>query len=288
MMEGVKSYWKAFTRERLAAISLVVILLVMFAAILAPFISPYDYAQNAPQKRLLPPLSPGHLLGTDTEGRDVLSRIIWGSRVSLTSSVIPVAITIFVSILVGLMAGYYGGLLEVIIMRVLDVFFAFPMVLLGVAVAAMLGPGIINVMISMTVVLTPYVARVVFTAAAQITNRDFVKAARMGGSSDLRIMFGEILPNIIAPIAVYGTTVLGSMLVFAAGFSFLGLGIQPPVPDWGTMVADGRPVIMLSPHVSAIPGLAILIVALAFNFFGDGLRNALTPQLRSAVPSSLV
>lgn len=288
MLEAIKTYWKAFARERIASFSLVIIILAVFTAVFAPLIAPYHYADTSPRERLQPPLSHGHLLGTDTQGRDILSRIIWGGRASLTASIIPVAITLVISISLGLTAGYYGGILEAAIMRILDVFFAFPMVLLGVAIAAMLGPGLRNVMISMTVVLTPYVARVVFTAAAQVRNQDFVKAAKMGGASDVKIMFSEILPNIIAPIAVYGTTVLGSMLVFAAGFSFLGLGIQPPVPDWGTMVAEGSSVLMFRPHVSAIPGFTILLVALAFNFFGDGLRNAMTPQLRSAVPSSLV
>jgi len=287
-MNTLKNYWKAFARERLAVVSLVIIIVVIFSAIFAPWIAPYGYAESDPSKRLLSPLTSGYLLGTDTQGRDILSRIIWGSRISLLSSVVPVGITAFIGILLGLIAGYYGGILEAVIMRIMDVFFAFPMVLLGVAIAAMLGPGLINIMLSLTIVLVPYISRVVFTATTQVRSKDFIKAAQITGNSDLQIMFREILPNVAAPTAVYTTTVLGSMLVFAAGFSFLGLGIQPPVPDWGTMVADGRSVLMLAPHVSAIPGLTILIVALAFNFFGEGLRNALTPQLRSAVPTSII
>src|SRR5262249_13152236 len=205
----------------------------------------------------------GHILGTDGQGRDILSRLIWGGRVSLPIAAIPIVISSVIGLLLGLPAGFFGGPLAAFVMRSLDVVFAFPGVLLAVAVAAILGPGMMNCMLAMGVVLLPYVTRIVYTDAVRLRGADFIEAARVGGAGVPGILFREILPNVIGSVIVYGTTSLGAMVVFAAGLSFLGVGVQPPTADWGIMAADGRVVLPIAPWVSLMPGLVIIIVAVA-------------------------
>jgi peptide/nickel transport system permease protein len=271
----------ALARDRLALIGVIVMIIVVVLAILAPWVSPYSPTEaHREVGRLAPPLTPGHILGTDGQARDVLTRIIWGGRVSLPTAAVPILLSSALGLVLGLFAGYVGGWPGSAVMRVLDLLFAFPGVLLAIAVAAIMGPGMMNCMLAMTIVVTPYVARLVYTETVRLRHSDFVEAARVGGAETYGILWREILPNIIGPVIVYGTTSLGGMVVFAAGLSFLGVGVQPPVADWGIMAADGRAVLRNAPWVSLIPGLVIVIVSVACNFAGDGLRDALDPRQR--------
>jgi ABC-type dipeptide/oligopeptide/nickel transport system permease subunit len=274
--------WQAMARDKFALGGIAIIGFVVLVAIIAPLISPYDpTVASATAPRLSPPLTQGHLLGTDGQGRDVLSRIIWGGRVSLPIAVAPIVVSSVLGLILGLIAGYFRGPLSAGIMRGLDVLFAFPGVLLAVAVAAIMGPGMMNVMLAMSIVLLPYVTRIVYVETVATFGREFIDAARVVGTSDFRILYSEVLPNIVSPVIVFGTTSLGSMLVLAAGLSFLGVGIQPPTSDWGVMASDGRVVLKTMPWVSLVPGIVIVIVAVACNFVGDGLRDALDPRQRT-------
>jgi ABC-type dipeptide/oligopeptide/nickel transport system permease subunit len=273
-------FWEALRRDRLSIASAVVIGIVTLAAIFAPWISPYDpnFADSA--LRLKPIGTPGHILGLDGQGRDILSRLIWGGRVSLATGIVPVAIAGLLSMLLGLLAGYLGGKTDAIIMRTLDVFFAFPQVLLGIAIAGFLGPGMMNVMISIGVVLSPWITRVAYTAVRSAKGQQYVEMAKACGANQWKIMFIHILPNCLSPVIVYSTTIVSVMIVLGAGFSFLGLGVQPPTADWGVMISDGRTFLSLAPHVSVIPGIVLVVVSMAFNLLGDGFRDALDPRLR--------
>lgn len=273
---------RTFAQDRVATISLAVIVLVVLISVLAPWIAPYDpFSAGEKVQRLRPMFTEGHILGTDGQGRDILSRLIWGGRVSLPIGIVPPLVTAIVALMLGITAGFFGERVANLIMRPMDVLFAFPMVLLAVAVSAVLGPGMMNVMLSMAIVMVPYFSRVVYIETLAVRNRDYIDAARVAGSSTVAILFKEVLPNVLAPVLVYATTAIGAMIVFASGLSFLGLGVQPPVSDWGIMSSDGLSVLSRSPHVATIPGVIIVIVALAFNFVGDGIRDALDPRQRT-------
>ncbi|TNC24420.1 ABC transporter permease [Amycolatopsis alkalitolerans] len=270
---------RALGRDKVAVVALVVLVLVVLAAIFAPLISPYDPLVGDPAQRLLPPGTPGHLLGLDGQGRDILSRLIWGGRYSLSVAIVPVLCAGVVALVIGMTAGYSGGRLGEAVMRVLDIVFAFPIVLFAIAIAAVLGPGLLNSMLAIGITLVPYMARVVFTATVQEAGKDYVEAARAAGATRLEILGKQLLPNVLSPLVVYGTTLAGLVIVLAAGLSFLGVGITPPAPDWGVMTSDGRQVLLEGyAHVATIPGLVILVVALAFNLLGDGIRDALDPH----------
>lgn len=274
---------RTFMQDRLATISLAVVMVVVMVSVFAPWIAPYDpYSAGDHVERLREMFTPGHFLGTDGQGRDILSRLLWGGRVSLPIGILPPLITVIVALALGITAGFFGEKAANIIMRPMDVIFAFPMVLLAVAVSAVLGPGMLNVMLSMALVMIPYFSRVVYVETLAVRNRDFIDAARVAGSSTAKILFQEVLPNVLAPVLVYATTAIGATIVFASGLSFLGLGVQPPVSDWGIMSSDGLTVLARRPHVATIPGIIIVIVALAFNFIGDGIRDALDPRQRTA------
>jgi peptide/nickel transport system permease protein len=271
----------AMSRDKLALAGSIILIMVILVTILAPWISPYSPTEaHRDVGRLAPPLTTGHLLGTDGQSRDVLSRLIWGGRVSLPVAAVPILLSSVFGLILGLLASQMGGWIGAVIMRFFDVLFAFPGVMLAIAVAATLGPGMMNCMIAMTIVITPYVGRLVYTEAVRLRRSEFVDAARIAGIGLWGIVWREILPNILSPVIVYGTTSLGGMVVFAAGLSFLGVGVQPPTADWGIMAADGRVILRNAPWVSLIPGLMIVIVAVACNFAGDGLRDALDPKLR--------
>jgi ABC-type dipeptide/oligopeptide/nickel transport system permease subunit len=273
-------FWEAFSRDRLALGAAAFIVLVAVASLLAPVLSPYDPTVGDNSLRLAPLGTPGHWFGLDGQGRDILSRLMWGGRVSLIIALLPVAVASAVSVLLGLVAGFFGGKIDMIIMRTLDVFFAFPAVLLAVAIAGVLGPGMLNVMLSLTIVLIPYISRVAYMATVTVKNELFVDQARVSGARPRQILFHHILPNTLSPVIVYGSTLVGIMIVLGAGLSFLGLGISPPQPDWGIMCADGRNFLSVAPHVSAVPGIILILVAMSFNIVGDGLRDALDPKLR--------
>ena len=273
-------FWQALRRDKLATASAIVIIGVALAALFAEWISPYDPNFADSTLRLRPIGTPGHILGLDGQGRDILSRLIWGGRVSLATGIVPVAIASTLSLLFGLIAGYLGGKIDAVIMRTLDVFFAFPQVLLGIAIAGFLGPGMMNVMISIGVVLAPWITRVAYTAVRSAKGQQYVEMARACGAHQWQIMFIHILPNCLSPVIVYSTTIVSVMIVLGAGFSFLGLGVQPPTSDWGVMISDGRTFLSNAPHVSVVPGIVLVTVSMAFNLLGDGLRDALDPRLR--------
>ncbi len=272
---------RALRRDKLALLGAGVVAAAVLIALLGPLLAPHDpYRVNA-GLRLRPPGTPGHLLGTDELGRDILSRLMYGARVSLPIAFLPVVISSLLGTLLGLVAGYFGKGLDTGIMRVLDVLFAFPPILLAIAIVAALGPNMINAVLAITVVSVPVFARLARASTLSLREIGYVEAARSAGSSDARIIARHILPNIIAPVIVYATLETGRLVIFAAGLSFLGLGVRPPTADWGGMLASGRDVLARAPHVATIPGLVILVVTLALNVLGDGLRDALDPRLRT-------
>lgn len=274
--------WKVLKKDKLALTGGFIILAAVLMSILAPVIAPYDPAVGEGAKRLMPVGTPGHILGLDDQGRDILSRLIWGGRLSLTSAVIPIILMFGLSLFLGLIAGYYGRKIGELIMRTLDVLFAFPMVLIAIAISAIVGAGMLTIMLSICFVLLPYMTRVVYTSTMNEKTKEYVEAARTLGSSESEIIFKELLPNVISDLIVYSTTLIGVMIVFGAGLSFLGLGIQPPSADWGKMTADGMKVLTQgAAHIATIPGVMILLVATAFNWLGDGLRDAMDPYKRT-------
>jgi ABC-type dipeptide/oligopeptide/nickel transport system permease subunit len=254
---------------------------VALVALLAPALSPYDPNAVHPLDRLKEIGSPGYLLGADQQGRDMLSRLLYGSRSSLAIAVLPLAISALIGLGLGAVAGYMGRLAETLIMRGMDVVFGLPPILLAIAVAATLGPGLTNLILSLTIVLIPPMTRVTYQVVMTVKQQPYVEAAQAAGAGTAQIIFHHILPNSLAPTLAYATSLAGAMVVFGAGISFIGLGIQPPDADWGRMINDGREVLDLKPHVSTLPGLAIFILAAGFNFLGDGLRDLLDPRMRA-------
>lgn len=276
---GLARTWRLLRRHRLAVVGLVVLGLLVLAAIFADIVSPYSPVQIAMPERLRGP-SLRHLLGTDDFGRDVLSRIIHGSRISLEVGAIAVGIAVAVGIVLGVSAGYLGGRTDSIIMRTMDVLLAFPAILLAIGIMAILGPSTANVMIAIGIVYIPIFARVVRGSTLQVKAQEYVEAARAIGSSDPRIVVRHILPGTIDTIIVQVSLFLAFAILAEAALSFLGLGTQPPTPSWGSMLSSGREWIERAPWLTLFPGLAIFITVLALNVIGDGLRDALDPRLR--------
>lgn len=271
--------WQRLRTHKLALASLAVIVLALLLSALAPWIAPYDPNVADPALRLAPPGTPGHLLGLDGQGRDLLSRLLWGGRESLLSTIAPVAVAVLISLALGLFAGYTRGRAAALVMRVVDILFAFPMVLLAIGLATALGPGFWTIALTIVFTATPYLTRVVYAGVRAERDKEYVEAARVLGAPTRTVLLCEILPNVATPAIVYGTTLVGSMIVFLAGLSFLGLGTQPPTADWGRMVSEGAQVLVLdAAHVATVPALAIVAVALAFNWLGNGLRDILDPQ----------
>jgi peptide/nickel transport system permease protein len=275
-----RRYWRlaAFLRDRAAVAAACLLIAVALVAALAPLISPYAPYDADNAMRFAPPGTPGHILGTDQQGRDMLARLIWGGRVSLLIGVVPTLCASALGLILGMLAGAIRGIVDQLIMRVLDVVFAFPLVLLAIALSGALTPGMGTEIISITIVLVPYVARLARTTALGVIGMPFIEAARAGGASRATLLARYILPNVLSPVIVYATTLMGLIIVVGSGLSFLGLGVQPPVADWGAMIADGRVVLRRAAHVTIEPGILILAVSLAFNFLGDGLRDALDPR----------
>ncbi len=273
-----RSGWRAFAGDRAALISLIFLLAMILAAIFASLISPHDPFEAARMMRNKPPLTEGYWLGSDSNGRDILTRILYGGRISLLVGLLPTLLATLISLFLGLVAGYFGGWVDQVIMRVLDAFFAVPLVLMAIAIAGVLQPGVVTEIITITVVLIPYISRIVRTSTLTATAQPYIEAAKAGGAGTTAIVSRYVLPNMISPVIVYATTLVGLMIVVASGLSFLGLGAQPPAADWGTMVSDGRVALKKAPHATIFPGLIIVLVALAFNFLGDGLRDALDPK----------
>lgn len=277
---SARRHWrlKSFTRDRGALVATLFLLAVTVAVILAPVLSAYTAAEADNLARYAPMGTPGHLLGTDQQGRDMLARLLYGGRVSLIVGVVPTIVAGMIGLALGMLAGFFRGIADQIIMRCLDVIFAFPMVLLAIAIAGAMRPGVLTEVIAITVVLIPYFARLARTATDGVLPMPFIEAARAAGGSSLTILMRYVLPNVFSPVVVYATTLMGLMIVVGSGLSFLGLGVQPPTADWGAMVAEGRVVLRKAPHVTVLPGILILVVSLAFNFVGDGIRDALDPR----------
>jgi peptide/nickel transport system permease protein len=270
---------RLFPRQNpIGAIGASVILFVIFVAVFAPFLSRYDPTSQA-SKRLLEP-SGEHWLGTDELGRDVFARIIFGSRISLQVGIIAVSIALAIGGTAGILAGYIGGPFETLVMRIVDIIFAFPGLVLAIVIAGLLGPSIDNAMKAIGIIYAPTFARVTRSAVLTVKNEVYIEAARVVGGRDLHIIRYYILPNIIAPIIVLATLQMSTAILTEASLSFLGLGTQPPDPAWGTMLSNGRKFMEFAPWVAVFTGLAILIAVLGFNFLGDGLRDFLDPRLR--------
>ncbi len=267
-------------RGRWRAAGLVIVLAVVAAAALAPALPLADPNRTQPSRRLATPLTPGYPLGSDHLGRDLLSRVIWGARVSLVLGVLATVLAMLAGTAVGLVTGFYGGLTDNLAMRGIDLIMAFPYILLAMLLVAALGPGLVNAMIAVAVVNVSFYARGVRAAVLLLREQEFVEAARAIGSTEGRILRRHVLPGIVGPILVFVSMNIGVMITESAGLSFIGLGAQPPTADWGTMLADGRQFITVAAHVAAIPGLAIFLLVLGCNLLGDGLRDALDPRLR--------
>ncbi|MBM3505675.1 MAG: ABC transporter permease [Alphaproteobacteria bacterium] len=271
--------WHGVGSDPVARGAAFLILVLLLCAILAPVIAPFDpnAAHNA--LRLQPPGTPGHPLGVDHQGRDILSRLLHGSGMTLLAGVLPVVLGAVISIPLGLVGAWYPRLGE-IVMRLMDIVFAFPMALLAIMLAAFMGPGLLNMILALVVTLVPYNTRVVYAAATQERQLAYIEAARAAATPDLKILFVEMLPNVAAASVVYSCTIIGAVVITAAGLSFLGLGVQPPIAEWGIMTSEGRSYLVNAPHISALPGIAITVLVLAFNLVGDALRDSLDPQTR--------
>lgn len=271
---------KRFVRNKSLLLGSILVLSVLIVTFAAPLLAPLDPNQMEMAVRLQPP-SPGHLLGTDNFGRDLWSRIAFGARNSLSTALMVVTLSASIGILLGLMSGYYGGLVDAVIMRLVDIFLAFPVILLAIALVAALGPSGRNVMIALGLVYWTQYARVVRSSVLAVKEEDFVTAAGALGAGDRRIIFRHILPNILAPVIVIATLGMGNAIVAESTLSFLGLGAQPPTSTWGYTLAFGMKFLRQAPHMSTYPGLAIMISVLGFNLLGDGLRDILDPRLKN-------
>jgi peptide/nickel transport system permease protein len=251
------------------------LMLLLLVAFLAPYISPADPNQTSIVRRLKPIGTPGYPLGTDELGRDMLSRLIHGTRLSLFMGIAPVLIALFIGTILGVTAGYVGGWLNTIIMRLTDVFFAFPSVLLAVAISGALGAGIGNAILSLTIVFIPPITRVAESVTTQIRNADFLDAARASGVGTATIVRVHVLRNVLGPIFVYATSLISVSMIIASGLSFLGIGVEPPNAEWGLMLNTLRPAIFVNPYIAALPGMMIFITSICFSLFSDGMRAAM-------------
>jgi peptide/nickel transport system permease protein len=272
--------WRRLLQSKIGIAGLAVIIFLIIVAVMAPVLAPYDpFEQNILTRYTAPSLE--HLLGTDEMGRDILSRIIYGSRISLQVGLLSVAIALVFGVSFGLIAGYYGGKLDMLIMRFMDIMLAFPSILLAIGIVAILGPQLKNAMIAIGIINVPRFARIVRSSVLSIKESEYISAARALGAGDLRIIFKHLLPNAMAPLIVQTTLSIATAILEAAALSFLGLGAQPPSPEWGAMLSDARSSLQKAPWVATFPGLAIIFGVLGFNLLGDGLRDALDPKMKN-------
>jgi dipeptide transport system permease protein len=282
---ALREFWGYFSANKGALAGLVVVIGVLLLAALAPLVAPYapDLTDNS--VFLVPPAwqsagSSAHWLGTDAIGRDILSRLIYGARLSLAIGLAVVTLSVIVGTVLGLTAGYVRGVYEIAVMRCMDIILTLPSLLLAIVIVAILGPGLMNAMLAVAIVVLPHYVRITRAAVISEASKDYVTAARMSGASHWRLMFNEILPNCAAPLIVQASLGISTAILDAAALGFLGLGAQPPASEWGTMLADAREFVMRAWWVVTFPGLAILITVLAFNLLGDGLRDAFDPKLK--------
>lgn len=277
-MSQRKLIYLKFKRNRLAVVGSILLSSFVICAIFADYLAPYDPLQMDLADNLAPPSS-AHILGTDELGRDVLSRIIHGARISLRLGVISVGTALVFGVIIGASAGYYGGTLDQVTMRAVDIVLSFPTMLMAIMIVAILGPGLTNAMLAVGISLIPEYARLTRSIFLYLRELDFVQAAKMVGASDARIIFRHILPNSVSPLIVQSTLNIATAILSAAALGFLGLGAQPPLPEWGAMLSRGRIYLMVAFHVTLYPGLAIVISILSLNMIGDGLRDALDPRM---------
>jgi dipeptide transport system permease protein len=278
-------FWTYFTANAGAVAGLFVIAALILLALFADWIAPHSPILTNNQVFLKPPFwqaggSLAYPLGTDAIGRDILSRLIFGARLSLLIGIAVVTLSIAAGTVLGLVAGFFRGLTEIAIMRLMDITLTLPSLLLAIVIVAILGPGLMNAMLAVAIVLLPHYVRIARAAVITETSKDYVTAARVAGAGRLRLMFSEVLPNCVAPLIVQATLGISTAILDAAALGFLGLGAQPPLPEWGTMLADAREFVLRAWWVVTLPGIAILITVLAFNLLGDGLRDALDPKLK--------
>ncbi len=284
-LEMLGEFWHYFSQNRGAVVGLTVFVLLILMAIFAPWIAPHNPDDQFRDNLLQPPVwqdggSWQFILGTDDVGRDMLSRLIFGSRFSLAIGLFVVLGALISGVVLGLLAGFFRGIVDVVIMRVMDVILSFPSLLLALVLVAILGPGLVNAMIAIALVLQPHFARLTRAAVMGEKNREYVISARVAGAGNIRLMLITILPNCLAPLIVQATLSFSNAILEAAALGFLGMGAQPPTPEWGTMLAEAREFILTAWWVVTLPGLAILITVLAINLMGDGLRDALDPKLK--------
>jgi len=277
------SYWRAvgwrLAHDRMTLAAGAVLALIVLSAVLAPWLAPYDPNAGSIRLRLAPVGGPGHVLGTDEQGRDMLSRLLWGGRMTLVAALTPVLIGFVLGTGLGVLAGYVGGLTNTLVMRTMDVFYAFPAVLLAIAISGALGPGLPNTLISLSIVFVPRVVRVAESATVQVKGLEYIAAARASGAGVGPILRHHLLANVLGPILVFASTQVSLSIILAAGLSFLGLGVTPPAAEWGLMLNTLRQSIYVNAVVPALPGLAIFVTSMAFNLLSDGLRDAM--EIRS-------
>lgn len=274
-----QGYWRGvlqrLLRDKVSVVCIVVLALIILAALFAPWLAPGDPSVGSVLKRLKPIGTPGHPLGADELGRDMLTRLMYGGRVSLLMGMAPVGLALLIGGTLGMVAGFVGGRVNAVIMRSVDVVFAFPSILLAVAIAGALGAGIGNTLLALTIVLIPPLTRVTESATTQVRSVEFIEAARASGAGSAVIMRVHVLGNVIGPVLVYATSLLSVAIIMAAGLSFIGLGARPPTPEWGLMLNTLRNAIYSQPLLAALPGVLIFVVSLAFNLLADGLRSAM-------------
>ena len=281
----LREFWSYFSSNKGAVAGMIIVVLMLLLAAFAPWIAPYEPTMTDPSVFLTPPAwqaggSSAHLLGTDAIGRDILSRLIHGARLSLTIGLAVVSLSVVLGTILGLTAGYFRGIFEIAVMRTMDIILTLPSLLLAIVIVAILGPGLMNAMLAVAVVVLPHYVRITRAAVITEMSKDYVTAARMNGAGHLRLMFNEVLPNCTAPLIVQASLGISTAILDAAALGFLGLGAQPPSPEWGTMLADAREFVLRAWWVVTFPGLAILVTVLAFNLLGDGLRDAFDPKLK--------
>lgn len=278
-VQNWKNFYRKLRKNKAAMVGGFLILFFIIVALIGPFFTPYEPDAQIITNKLAPP-SAEHWFGTDHLGRDIFSRIIHGMKITLYIGFSSVILGATVGVLLGIISGYYGGRIDSIIMRMMDVLLAFPGILLALAIVSVLGPSLNNVIIAVAIFSVPVFARIVRGSTLEVKNLEYVDAVRALGATDSRIIFKHILPNVTSPFIVQATLNIATSVLAASGLSFLGLGAQPPMPEWGAMLSDGRNYLYNAPHVALFPGLAIVLVVLAFNVLGDGLRDALDPKMK--------
>ena len=270
--------WLRFRRNPLAMIGLFISLALIFMSIFAPLLAPYDPIVQSLPDRLLPPLTPGHWMGTDDFGRDIYSRLLYGSRITLYIVLLVILTAPVVGLIIGTVAGYFGGWVDAVLMRITDIFLAFPKLILALALVAVLGPGMVNAVLAIAITSWPPYARVARAETLTVRNSDYIAATRLQGASALRLIWGHVMPMCLPSVIIRVTLDMAGVILTAAGLGFLGLGVQPPLPEWGLMISAGRKFLFEQWWVATMPGLAIFIVSLGFNLLGDGLRGVLDPR----------